>query len=60
MGLTNALADGEIGANYAPDGLDEAAIDRLIAEVFADVDEAPARPSRRGATGASAAGVVAR
>lgn len=43
MGLTSVFADGEFGSGYAPDGLDEAAIDRLIAEAFADAGEAPVR-----------------
>jgi 8-oxo-dGTP pyrophosphatase MutT (NUDIX family) len=40
-----SLPAGAIEPNHAPDGLDEAAIDALIEEAWADVPDAPTRPA---------------
>jgi hypothetical protein len=35
---------GPVGYRFAPDGLDEAAIDELIEQAYAQVDATPSRP----------------
>lgn len=43
--IARSLADGHIEPNYAPDGLDETAVDALIEQTYSEVSGVPARPS---------------
>jgi hypothetical protein len=41
--ITQALPE-PVGYDFAPDGLDDAAIDELIEQAYAQVDATPSRP----------------
>jgi hypothetical protein len=43
--IARSLSAGAIEPNYAPDGLDEAAIDALIEEASTEVADVPRRPA---------------